>query len=268
MAGFGGSSWGSSPWGGGALSISIESAEAKAKRLVRVHLTGAAKVVSEYAPGDATNPNTWRVVRLDTGLPLTVIIAVAVDARTVDLTTIEDLGGAVVTHRVETSSLRSSVGALVEPPKSADFQGIGTQAEADAAQAPSGVLDLHNPPTPYNPVGGTLVVGADGDYKMVGGDELLRKLILRRLTTRRGGFRHLPEYGLGIRLKEPLPGELVKLRAAIEREVKREPEVVAASASLSLRSNGVLTVSVRARTRGGSGALEVSLDVPPDVLSM
>jgi len=113
-------------------------------------------------------------------------------------------------------------------------------------------------------VGGTLNVNSAGDYQTMGGVELVRKLIIRRLTTRPGEFFHLPDYGFPFQTADVVrPVELVKLRAALREAVKREPEVKDAGVGLSLDSaNGVLTVTVRAALQPAGETLEVNAELP------
>ena len=69
----------------------------------------------------------------------------------------------------------------------------------------------------------------------------------RRLMTTPGGFFHLPNYGLGIRLKESLiTTDLVKLRTEVQRQILLEPEFDSAQVAIALASNGVLTLTVKA----------------------
>ena len=64
------------------------------------------------------------------------------------------------------------------------------------------------PVDPLGAIGGSLRIGADGDYVADEGTELMKKLILRRLLTPKGAFFHLPDYGYGLAVKEPTPAYL------------------------------------------------------------
>jgi hypothetical protein len=92
------------------------------------------------------------------------------------------------------------------------------------------------------------------------------KLLLRRLTTSPGAFAHLDpaSYGVGLRSKEPLPSaDLFRLRALIQQQVMREPEIESASVQLTLDSStGTLLVELRARTLPGGQDVYVPLAVP------
>lgn len=113
-------------------------------------------------------------------------------------------------------------------------------------------------------VSGTLTIDSGGDYASESGPAFVRKLILRRLTTKPGEFFHLPNYGLGLREKEPLPvNNLRALAKAIEQQVALEPEVSAVKANLSYAANAaILYVKVQAQLRQTGQQLVVPMAVP------
>lgn len=260
MAGWGGSSWGGSAWGLGAGSVSFASAVALAQRTVRVELTGLPLATSAAGTGDALNPATWAVVRNDTGAAFTVLAVAAVSPTVYDLTVLENFGSWLVTHRVSADTMRVPSGGSIDMPRFAEF--IGVSAVVGDSRDTGGLRDFVNLPAPRNPLGGTLQVSSAGDYVTEEGPQLVKKLIVRRLLTVPGEFFHLPTYGLGLRTKEPLPsGDLVKLRVAIEDAVRLEPEVAAASATITL-ADGVMVVAVRGRTQSLGSEFDVKFGVP------
>jgi len=94
--------------------------------------------------------------------------------------------------------------------------------------------------------------GKPGDYEEDSGISLIKKLIIRRLLTPKGGFFHLPDYGLGFAVKEPInPTRLVELKTDIERQCKLEPEIGSVSAVISVGSDGVTIVTIAGTTRSG-----------------
>jgi phage baseplate assembly protein W len=104
-----------------------------------------------------------------------------------------------------------------------------------------------------------------GDYSLVSGADLVKKLILRRLVTQRGGFSHLPNYGTGvIAIKEPLNSAgLARAKQEIERQVLLEPEVKEVSVSLSLdNANGILTIIVKGRLKPTGESFSASFKLP------
>lgn len=266
--GWGTGSWGGSPWGGGAASIAFDYAVAVDLRRVRVYLTAAPLATSPWGVGDALNPDSWTLTRLDSGAAFTITSAETVSNLAIDLRTVEALGPKPVTHRVASEVIRTASGVLVTAPKFADFAGLRSASALADQRAGLRQRDLRNEPTPRaESVGGTLVIGSDGDYELHQGAELVRKLILRRLTTVPGEFSHLPTYGIGLRSQEPLPtADLIKLRARITEQVRREPEVSSARVALQMNATGVLTVQVLAKLRTTGETVEIVYAAPDAVL--
>jgi hypothetical protein len=263
-----GSSWTPGAWGSTALSLSslfVVSAAALNTRTVRVVLSALPQQAGIAIPNDILNPATWTVQRLDTAAFFTVLlIDPTADPLSFDVTVLEDFGPVSVTHRVTAATLKSVLGALIGSPDYADFLGLSS-ANAVAPVAPR-TRDYANAPTPFNPLGGTLQITAAGDYATIGGKELLRKLIVRRLITSPGEFFHLPEYGVGLRVKEPLPAaDLTKLRAEIERQILLEPDVVSVRVSLRFTpAQGTLEVAVFAKAviDGQATDIDASTSIP------
>lgn len=116
--------------------------------------------------------------------------------------------------------------------------------------------DLANVQSPQ--LGGTNIGGVlsivGGDYALVDGEQLIRKLIIRRLLSTPGDFFHIPNYGCGIQVKQPLPGGgLVRLKASIARQLLLEPDITAVTVAISQTTN-TLTIIVNA-TMARSGSL-------------
>ena len=246
-------SWGGSTWGGLTVSIALDHAAAVGPKLVDVWLTGVPLAASPFNPGDALNIATWQLVRNDTGAAFTIVNATRVSNLRYRLQVIEPLGSTIVEHTVSTATLRSVTGVLCVPPRSADFFGIdsdaGTPYEVSARP-----IDIHTAGivgAAYS-LGGGIVMGEDGDYQTHSGNQLLRKLIVRRIATPKGGFFHLPEYGFGLPLKLPLRGSrLNELRAAVEEQCMLEAEVAAASCAIVISADGFLLISLKVRRKVG-----------------
>lgn len=262
MSGWGLSSWGLGSWGSLPGPLSVVSALALATRTVRVVLTTTPLAASATGVGDALNPDTWSLTRLDTGFAFTIASIDQVDAVTFDLFLVEALGPAHVTHQVGSTTMQKPTGALIQSPYFATFTGLEASVPAGVRTAQE---DVANPPAPpgLTSVGGTLVMTAAGDYALVAGAELLKKLILRRLTTTPGDFAHLPNYGLGLSIKEPLrTNDLLLLQRAIEQQVSLEPDVADVQANLSFsNAEGILTVKVTATFRATGQQVTTSLKI-------
>ena len=258
-------SWGLGPWGLGTFGglpglLNVVSALAITTRTVRVTLSETPIAVSATTPGDALDPNTWSVTRLDTGFVFTIASVDQVDATTFDIFLVQALGPANVQHQVGSTTLQKPTGALISSPYYAFFSGLVASRQAGTVATQR---DLANPPAPsgLNSVGGTLVMDASGDYKLVSGAALLKKLILRRLTTRPGEFAHLPNYGLGFAIKEPLRAvDLITLRGDVEAQVLLEPDVAAANVLLSFdNAQGIVICRIRATMRSTGETVDTSL---------
>lgn len=263
--GWGTSKWGTSPWGSGGGRLSVSNAFAAATDIVRVTLTAQPAASSPVAPGDALNPMTWQVVRLDTNVAFTVVSVAAYDPPFVyDIFTYEKFGSVLVEHTVTAVGLVSPDGDPAQSPLSANFLGVLTDQPRETQHES---VDLANPPTPNEmQFGGTLQIGADGDYATDSGITLLKKLIFRRLTTRPGEFFHLPTYGIGLSVKEPLPiSDLVKLKKQIELQIAQEPDVDQVAANLSFSNPlGILTVMLAVRVRPTGQTFDVNFKVSQD----
>lgn len=258
--GFGDSPYGIGSYGGAlsSITISVASAWAISTHAVRVTLTGEPKHIDQFAPGDALNAATWTVVNLTTGRPLVVALAEMHDALSVDITTIDALGDHLETLEVTAVDLVSIDGLLAESPLSATFLGVvQTVDPIDVAQQDFRDRDIANPPFQISRElghAGTLVFGSDGDLDTESGEALVRKLVLRRMTTRRGAFPHLPTYGLDLAEKEPLPngGDLVAFLRDVEVQAKQEPDVETALAKGSMDRSGVLIIALSLEITGGA----------------
>ncbi len=267
MPGWGTGTWGTSPWGTGTgtgTALSVSYAFASAQNRATVVLTAEPAHVSALAVGDALNPATWTLVRLDTGFSYTILSVAYVNTTTYELTTLEPLGGLPVTHRVTAVGLVDTVGNAAVPPLTADFNGIQAQAGGDAPTPDDDLVDLRYYHVSRNPIGGTLNIGSDGDYQVMGGVELVRKLIIRRLTTRPGEFFHLPTYGFPYSPKDVVrPVELAKLKASLREAILKEPEVADAGVAVTLNpSAGILTVQVMAQLQAAGETLEINTELP------
>ncbi len=92
--------------------------------------------------------------------------------------------------------------------------------------------DLANPylltdaPIVDPPPLGTNQITDRGDLALDFGRPYLRKRVFRRISTERGGFYHLPNYGLAEPLKgTSTPDAVRRYRKQAENQIKREPDV-------------------------------------------
>lgn len=251
--------YGTGSFGGPIVGISLASAFASSTHSVRVTLSAPPLVADGFADGDVRSPATWTVTRQDTLEQFTVLGVEAFAAPLVwDVYVLEPFASYLVTHRVRTETLRAADGLIVTAPHEIDFAGL-TESMDPVPQVARGVRDLRNPqfPTSGESVGGTLVMGADGDYESEQGLPFYRKMITRILTTEKGSIFHLPEFGLKLRLKEPIvvsAGGAVRLRGEAEAQVKSIRDIRDARANVEIQRGGVVNLQVSAVV-DGSGQL-------------
>lgn len=256
------------PYGDAASGIgaALKNALAVSTKEVDITVTNLVQDNSPFLAGDALNPSTWTVQRLDSNVFLHVVSVTQQSTYTYRLLCLEDFGPVAVTHRVSSSVLKDVTGALIVTPRNASFLGLldetKTSVTKKLASHSSSVRDFSNTQIPTSEAyAGVLKLTTAGDYQLESGAPLLKKLIYRRLMSTPGDFFHLPGYGIGIRNKEPIPASnLGNLKTKIEQQVLREPEVEAVKASLTLDSNGVLTVTVKARMRKTGESIEIGFN--------
>lgn len=241
------------------MAPNLAGAYAIATHTIRVLLSAEPQHTSAFLVGDALNPSTWTVQRLADGFAFTVIGVVMHDSTTADVTVLEALGSHLVGHKVQATGMLGVGGAGTGADLVAVFPGVvQTLDPVDVATGEAfRARDLANPPFQVERgigYSGTLIIGSDGDYETEAGAALLRKLVMRRLGTKKNAFRHLPGYGIGFAEKEPVPsaGDLLALKRDIEDQTLQEPEAAEARASLTITRDGVLIVQLGIRAQDGT----------------
>lgn len=272
MSGYGVTGWGTSGYGGPApatVPFGISGAVALSTHEVLVTLTRPPQDVSPHAPGDASDPASW-LVTVPSAAATLEVATVTPAARPLQwvLRTVQALPDSLTTARVQAPGLLDASGGPVVEQFSADFLGVtelatSTPQRLADARLRSGA-DLANLPAPVaesTALGGTLVV-VGGDYALVSGADLLRKLIVRRLIAAPGDFFHLPDYGVGLAVKQPLPASGVsRLKKRIEQQVLQEPDAQSVAVSIS-QSSTTLVVDVRVVQRSTGLGVSVALNTP------
>ena len=255
--------WGRGPWGGGTSPFAVALAEAVATRTIRVTLTLPPLATSAAVLGDALNPKTWTVTRLDSGAAYTVLGAELVSTHDVDVLLLGPLAAYVVQHRITANGLLASNGSTpIGAPNYGDFAGLVTGAVPGQFDK-----DVANPPVTgpsTQGFGGTLLV-VGGDYALEQGDAFVKKMAYRDLFTEPGGFAHLPGYGFGLvsKVKQGLrPNQIPQLAEDIGRALKSRPWVDDAKARLAFdSSNGILAVLLLIRSKGSQSPVKFPLQV-------
>lgn len=255
-------------WGDPQSSIIVPAgtAFASSTNTVRVNLGAAVKDESPLVVGDVYNPRTWAVRRMDTDKQFTVLAVRNVEEFTYDILTLEPFGSHFTEHELSTQTLQDETGSLIGEPRAWIFVGV-LESVTTPMKRRYAVRDLANAPTAVlaNALSGTLQIGTDGDYKLMQGPDLVRKLVLRRIVSHPGDFYHLPNYGIGLRVKEPLPvSDLIALESEIRRQVQTEPEVEDAKVSVAQSSN-VLSLRIRIKMKQSGDLIDVPIDIPFNV---
>ncbi len=249
-------SYGLGEWGldffGTDPSLYLQNAVAVTTHSVLVTTSTNVRAISPLAPGDALNPASWTVTRVTGSLSYTVVGVLKVTDRRFQLFLRTALSSVNYVHRVTATELRSSTGLLISAPYYAEFKGVLPTEAVVEQYRPFDLLSS-------DVVGGSLRTNEAGGYVRVYGDDLIRKMVIRRLVTMPGAYFHIApsDFGQDLKIKEPLRvSSLATLKVNIEDEIRKEPGVVGASCNLSL-SSGILTIKARVQT--DSGETEVSI---------
>lgn len=283
-AGYGLSPWGTGYWGEGILSSLEEGgiAYAVGDRVVRIELVTEPLHTNTTALGSALNPRTWTITDPASSKSWTVMAVKQIQPNVYDILTLEPLPKHFTNLKLSTSTLKSITGisfATLDFDFNGAYLDINNSNEARSASRGYLLQDLANQPTPplqdisgvYNDlVGGTLEINSSGDYVSQYGAALIKKLVIRRLLSKPGDFFHLPTYGVGLRVKEPIPtSNLRKLAVFIEQQVQLEPEVQAARANLSYSAAAnALEVRVRVRLAPSGQETDVMMTVPTGLVQL
>lgn len=239
---FGLTEWGLSVWGAD-TSLYLESAVALTTHAVLVTASYPMRMSSPLGVGDALNPSTWAVYRDDNSYSWTVVGCARVSDRRIILYLRTALQSWNRTHVVRTTDLRSSSGALIVTPYELNFRGVLATTEINEPRVP---FDLAS----TNVNAGGLRTTEAGSYERVFGDDMIRKMALRRLTTMPGAYFHIPaaDFGRDMKVKEPIrASSVLALKTSIELEMLKEPGVVGAKAAVSL-NNGLLEIRLKIQT--------------------
>jgi hypothetical protein len=264
---YGFSPYGFGPYGNpvGGTTFSVAGAVAISNRQVQVTFTVQPFAVSGFGTRDALNPALWTVTNQATGAVIPVGAVRVSGTDTVELWLTTPLAGYATGYQVAASPLLLSAGGTpILPPITASFSGItGVNAVPDSRPQRPRAVDLKAAPAGNGSDGTTLVIKG-GDYDVESGRALMRKCINRRLTTRKGAFFHLPNYGVEQIQPKMLyaVSNLRALKSDIENQVQQEPDVLSASATLiSDPANNILTVTITATSADDPAPLTTTLNL-------
>lgn len=137
-------------------------------------------------------------------------------------------------------------------------------SNADLANPQSLSTALGAVPNPTDAVLGTLPVDDTGDLARDQGLASYKKRCLRRLSTQKGRYRHLPNYGVNIPQSVKLlarASTLQALAADAESQLGEEPETVKAQVSIVMQG-GVAFFKVRVRCSLSTNPIDLFAAVP------
>ena len=265
--GLGGGGWGIGPWGAGFLSLT--SARAVAENRVRATFDLPLNLSGLLVLGDALRPQNY-LVTPGSGARAVAVVAceeVSGDDSSVDLVVDRPLSSSPLRYALRALNVLSELGLPLDPSaSSAEFPGLldkrvprepdtlGSSKDFASPQTRADTLDPLPGVVPATL--GSLPIDDTGDYAFDEGIANLRKRVLRRCVTRRGGFYHLPRYGLGIPYllkRNAIPALLRRLQDDAREQIGSEPDLqgVEVAVTLERRERGAyLRVRVKGRQRG------------------
>ncbi len=220
------------------MTLSIANAFADSERTIQVQFSTAPLAASSIGPGDALNPQSYSLQRNDNLFNYVVMAVKQIDSMTFQLYLLQKLSSYLVIQTLDASKVVDPSSSPIVNPTTWPVNGC--QA-ANPAPIQQGQVDLANLPTSDQSVAGTLVVSSAGDYVTQGGNDLLKKLVIRRITTTPGEFFYMSNYGLGVKVKSSISSsDLSTLKKKIQQQILQEPEFSAAKVSLTLNNDNSL----------------------------
>jgi hypothetical protein len=290
--GWGFGAWGFSGWGIPGLGdeLALVEAEPLRENVVRLRFNMPVRYTGLLDPYDASNPERFEVRAVDgatdaEGDPARAVLPARVvrpreaglEGRELDLWVDRAFSSYPARYAVIAHQLRATTGELLAPGLGrAEFDGLAAVRAAPMRQAVSARGDFANPQTREAltasgvvPVGAAALLGsypidASGDYASDQGLTSYKKRIVRRLTTRRQGFAHLADYGVGAveQVKQlDRPGVRQELAAQAVAQISREPETVSVTVEIVTLPEHPEIAYFKIRATTSAGAL-VDMDVP------
>lgn len=280
--------WGLGPYGWVGWGVSapsdkliLLSAEAIRENCVRLNFNQVLAYTDVRGLVDAADPENYAIEPVEgtigeDGLPARPVFPVLVEqttdpfvnGRSIDVWLDRRLSPYPAQYR---AFARRSVAANGVPllNESAFFFGVNWQPPTPAnAIAPA--TDFANPGYESSAIpGSTQILGvypttSQGDYATDRDLVSYKKRIIRRITTRRGRFAHLPNYGVGLldQIKQlAKPSVRQTIAAEAEAQIREEPETINVQVTITAHStaSGLFFFRVKARTKVFG---DVNLDIP------
>lgn len=254
------------PFGGGGP-LTVVRARAVAGQVVRVVFNEEPVHRSASGITDALNPRNYLLtvpggnavapiaVGVDPGMIVGPAVAVgngtapgAADERGFDVHTDRPLIVGVV-YNIAVKGLLPLTGGGLGTPANANFGGIVKLLATSQPPKKTELVDVFNDITGT----GAWKVDDSGDLAIQSGLDGFRKRVLRRLMTPKNAFAFLPNYGVGIRLKQPASvPQVAAFKTDAVQQILLEPEAASVDASANIDAFGVFTLSLLIQTKVGA----------------
>jgi hypothetical protein len=299
-SGYGGSSYGSDPYGGaggggGGGTFVLQAAVATAENVVRLFFSALPSWTGLLDPHDASSASHYSVAPVSgstggDGLPAAqatpIFATVGEDPNSIDVFLDRPMSPYPAEYSISVTGLvqAGTLTTLSPDPSTTLFFGVYRALAPPSTTAAAPSADFANPVTvgtlgagaPVVPVSlaaaqtllGTYVAGSNGDYASDQGLASYKKRVLRRGLTIPGAFAHLPTtYGVGIPAygkKLASPSLRGRLAAEWQAQIYQEPETLSATvtAVMDPANPGLCYFVVDASMRGGAGSVRGRLPFP------
>lgn len=245
-------SYGTELWGldlyGSTFTFEARSAVAASTHSVYVTFSMPVRAVSPLSVGDALRNSTWAITGVGFTDTKSIVAVRIIGDRRVELVCSTPFKSSNYVYKVSFTELMNSSRVYISPPYDLEFRGV--VQEDHRQNEPLRHFDLKND---AGLLGGSMNVTAGGTYERVYGEDLIRKMVYRRLTTMPGSFFHLnkDDFGIGLKSKELLRiSAIPTLKRRIEDEINKEPNVLSSTATIEL-SGGNLSIKLNVRTDQG-----------------
>ncbi len=260
--------WGAGPWGGGVGALlTLTSALAVRENVVRLFFSQPVYFSSVLDPPDASNIVHYTIDPVDGSTdqlgqparPVNVIFAQLPNAASsppvdpgavgtaIDLLLDRPMSSLPASYTVNVFGLMNDKQTTSLDPTSVTFPAVYRELSPPSLETAAPMRDIANPqtlaalkevaPDVLNAIA-TFVVGDDGDYAFDQGVTNLKKRVIRRIFTKKGGFLHLPNYGVGITSygkKLARLDTIGKITTDARIQIQREPDVAKALISSDVR---------------------------------
>ncbi len=287
LYGFGTGSHGTMPFGTSAAPIvAIERVTVEAENRLRLHFNTAPSFLNLQTCRDGFNADAYTITagtcldRLgEATRPVDVVATALIDPLTVDLILDRPMSSYPGCYTLVVDGLKDAVSEIPFAPQTFEVMGLFKGIPAYTKERTINNRDIANPqtfealfdPLPVegeqanNAILGAFPTDQRGDVAYDEGLVSYKKRVYRRLTTRKGKFAHLPDYGtfLVARIKElGTPGIRDAMAVDAEEQIRQEPETLEVSVRIrdDDRNPGLHYFVIRVRTSIGTSTFTVPVN--------